>query len=133
MVIVTQNARLVAGIFVQYEYVTDKTNYEDYAAGRVLYSQAGMTSFTVRLASEIFRRCAAVLKKQRLCVYDPCAGSAYLLTVLGFLHSERIGALWAADIHADTAVIAQRNLSLLTEFGLGQRRQEIETMLREYG
>jgi tRNA G10 N-methylase Trm11 len=113
--------------------VTEKTNYEDYAAGRVLYTQSGMTSFPVRLASEIFQRCAAVLNKRRLTVYDPCAGSGYLLTVLGFLHSERIGALWAADIHTNAAVIAQRNLSLLTESGLEQRRAEIETMLLEYG
>jgi hypothetical protein len=118
---------------VQYEYVTEKTNYEDYAAGRVLYTQAGMTSFPVRLASEIFQRCAALLNKRRLTVYDPCAGSAYLLTVLGFLHSERIGALWAGDIHTDAAIIAQRNLSLLTQSGLEQRRQEIEAMLHEYG
>jgi 23S rRNA (guanine2535-N1)-methyltransferase len=118
---------------VQYEYVTEKINYEVYAAGRVLYTQAGMTSFPVRLASEIFQRCAALLNKRRLTVYDPCAGSAYLLTVLGFLHSGRISALWAGDIHTDAAVIAQRNLSLLIESGLEQRQHEIETMLHEYG
>lgn len=118
---------------MQYQYVSERTSYEDYAAGRILYTQAGMTSFPVRLASEIFQRCAALLKKPRLTVYDPCAGSAYLLTVLGFLHGEQISALWASDIQPDAAVIAERNLSLLTVFGLEQRQREIEAMLGEYG
>jgi 23S rRNA (guanine2535-N1)-methyltransferase len=118
---------------VQYQYVSDRVNYEDYAAGRVLYTQAGMTSFPVRLASEIFQRCAAVLDKPRLHVYDPCAGSAYLLTVLGFLHSDRIASLWAADVSNDAMLIAQRNLSLLTLSGLEQRQHEIEIMLHDYG
>ena len=118
---------------MKYEYAVEKVNYEDYAAGRVLYTQAGMTSFPVRLASELFQRCAALLPQKPLRVYDPCCGSAYLLTTLGFLHGAQLAALWASDIQLQAATLARKNLALLTEAGLEQRQAEIETMLRDYG
>jgi 23S rRNA (guanine2535-N1)-methyltransferase len=118
---------------LKYEYTVEKVNYEDYAAGRVLYTQAGMTSFPVRLASEIFQRCAALLPQKQLRVYDPCCGSAYLLTTLGFLHGTQLKALWASDIQLQATTLARKNLALLTKAGLAQRQAEIETMLRDYG
>ena len=118
---------------MKYQYTVEKVNYEDYAAGRVLYTQAGMTSFPVRLASEIWQRCAALLPQKPLRVYDPCCGSAYLLTTLGFLHGAQLAALWASDIQAQATTLARKNLALLTEAGLAQRQAEIETMLRDYG
>jgi tRNA G10 N-methylase Trm11 len=118
---------------VKYQYAIEKTRYEDYAAGRILYTQVGMTSFPVRLASEVFQRCAAFLGKRRLRVYDPCCGSAYLLTTLGFLHGEQVAALWAGDVNPLAVSIAQRNLGLLTADGIAQRQAEIEIMLRDYG
>ena len=53
---------------MQYRYVTEKESYEDFAAGRVLLSQSGMTSFPVRLASEIFQRCAITSQLINACV-----------------------------------------------------------------
>lgn len=119
---------------MEYKYAVEKVNYEDYAAGRVLYTQAGMTSFPVRLASEIFQRCAALLpQKKQLRVYDPCCGSAYLLTTLGFLHGTQLKALWASDIQLRATTLARKNLALLTQAGLAQRQLEIQTMLHDYG
>lgn len=118
---------------MKYQFVKAKTNYEDYAAGRVIYTQAGMTSFPVRLASEIFLRCAAVLDKSHLRIYDPCCGSGYLLTVIGYLHGSQISALWGSDISSDAGYLAQKNLNLLTHEGLAQRQSQIEKMLQDYG
>jgi 23S rRNA (guanine2535-N1)-methyltransferase len=111
---------------MQYQYVTEKDNYEDLAPGRVLLSQAGMTSFPVRLTSEIFQRCANYFPtNQRLRVYDPCCGGGYLLTVLGFLHGAGIQSLYGSDINADMVSMASDNLRLLTPEGLNIRRDTL--------
>lgn len=119
---------------MHYEYVTQAGNYEDYAAGRVLLSAAGTTAFPVRLASELFQRAAALYPNgQRLRVYDPCGGSGYLLTVLGFLHRERIASLIAADVDARAVHLARANLNLLTAAGLAQRRATLQRLYAAYG
>ncbi len=73
---------------MQYKYC-DNENPEDYAGGRVLYSAEGVANFPVRLVNEIFG-CAKEysVKKDGLCVYAPCCGGGYSLTVLGFMNSE---------------------------------------------
>ncbi|MCA9883577.1 MAG: hypothetical protein KC708_11425 [Anaerolineae bacterium] len=118
---------------MKYRYVTERENYEDLASGRVLLSQPGAPSFPVRLASEIFQRCDEYLPDGPLTVFDPCCGGGYLLTVLGFLHSERIAVLYGADIVPEVVGLAQRNLDLLTDAGLTARRQSLEEMLAAYG
>lgn len=118
---------------MQYRYVTDKENYEDFAAGRVLLSQGGTTSFPVRLASEIFQRCADYFpKEQGLRVYDPCCGIGYLLTVLGFLHGAGIQSLHGSDINADMVTLASDNLRLLTSEGLDKRRDTLRRLADTY-
>ncbi len=118
---------------MQYRYVTEKENYEDFAAGRVLVSQGGMTSFPVRLASELFQRCAGYFPaEQRLRVYDPCCGGGYLLTVLGFLHGARIQALHGSDINPDIVRRASDNLRLLTAAGLDMRRDALRALADTY-
>ena len=118
---------------MQYRYVIEKENYEDFAAGRVLLSQGGTTAFPVRLASEIFQRCAAYFPTgQRLRVYDPCCGSGYLLTVIGWLHGARIQSLHGSDIDADIVRLAIDNLSLLTTVGLDARRDTLRDLAAAY-
>lgn len=119
---------------MQYRYVTEKHNYEDYAAGRVILSQGGTTSFPVRLASEIFQRCASFFpSEQRLRLYDPCCGGGYLLTVLGFLHSEQLISLRGSDIDADRVALATSNLNLLSANGLKSRRETLQELAKTYG
>ncbi len=118
---------------MQYRYVTEKENYEDFAAGRVLLSQGGMTSFPVRLASEIFQRCADYLPTgRRLRIYDPCCGGGYLLTVLGFLHGGCIQSLHGSDINSDLVRLASDNLRLLTVEGLNTRRDTLHGLADTY-
>lgn len=122
---------------MSYKYATEHVNYEDYASGRVLYNQQGATSFPVRLASEIFQRCAAILQKAGhpgpYRIYDPCCGGGYLLTTLGLLHGQAISTIYASDIDEDVIPLAQRNLSLLSSEGLHERCEQIQMMIDEYG
>ncbi len=118
----------------QYRYATENQNHQDYAAGRVLFNQPGATSFPVRLASEIFQHCDALAGKGGgYCVYDPCCGTGYLLTVLGFLHGERMGALYGADIDPAAVEFARRNLALLSPAGMAQRIQQLEALRARFG
>lgn len=118
---------------MKFKFETVRQNYEDLAAGRVIMTYPGATSFPVRLASEIFQRCAAIVPKRDLRVYDPCCGSGYLLTVLGFMHSSHIRALYASDIDPMAVTFARKNLALLTAEGLRHRQQALEAMLHHYG
>jgi len=119
---------------MQYRYVTEKQNYEDYAAGRVILSMSGGTSFPVRLASEIFQRCAAYFPDdKRLSVYDPCCGTGYLLTTIGFLHGDKIAALYGSDINPDAVDFASDNLKLLTHEGLQNREESLQDLANQFG
>ena len=69
---------------MEYKYCNND-NFEDYASGRVLYSAEGVPNFPVRLINEIFGYALEYSsKKQNLCVYDPCCGGGYSLTVLRY-------------------------------------------------
>lgn len=118
---------------MQFQFNVDKANYEHLAAGRVILSQGGMTSFPVRLASELFQLCHAYLEKPTLSLYDPCCGGAYLLTCLGFLHHQHISALYGSDIDGAALTTAQKNLALLSQAGLLVRREAIQTLYESYG
>lgn len=121
---------------MEYLYESRKENYEDFSSGRVLYSAAGTTSFPVRLAGEIIQRCFEVLSGKGnpgpYSVYDPCAGSAYLLTVIGLLHGRRIKEIFASDINPQVLQIARRNLSLLSMDGMNERKQQLRTLFDLY-
>jgi tRNA G10 N-methylase Trm11 len=110
-----------------------KTNYEDYASGRVIYHQSGLSTFPVRLASEIFERASAHLdKREHISLYDPLCGQGYLLTVLGLLHGEKLASIHGSDINESALQAASKNLSLLGKEGLLQRQQEISALFRQF-
>lgn len=115
-----------------YQFAPDQ-NYEDLAAGRVLYHRGGMPSFPVRLGNELFRRCLDFCGKESgIRLYDPCCGGAYLLTVLGFLHGNVIGEIIGSDIDEQALALAGDNLSLLTPAGRLRRRKQLEEMYALY-
>lgn len=122
---------------MKYRYETVKKDYTDLASGRVLYHAPASAPFPVRLASEIFCRALALLKpdqeKEGYKIYDPCCGSGYLLTILGFLHADQIREIWATDYDTEILETAAKNLSLLTPAGLRKREEEIREYIRKYG
>lgn len=121
---------------MEYIYEKEDKNYEDFSSGRVLYNQKGTTAFPVRLASEIFCRAEKYLKlkgiEDKISIYDPCCGGAYLLTALGFLHSQKIAKIFASDVNGEVVELAKRNLSLLTEEGMMKRISEIDCYIKEF-
>ncbi|MBA3954975.1 hypothetical protein H0X48_06675 [Candidatus Dependentiae bacterium] len=116
--------------------INKKINYEDYSSGRVLYGAPGATSFPVRLSNEIFEWCDTyfISKNQRTPyrIYDPLCGTAYSLTVLGFLYGSKIKAIFASDRDKTMVEFARKNLSLLTLTGLENRTQELRNFIDEY-
>jgi hypothetical protein len=121
-------------MWMTYRFALERADYTDLSAGRVLQSLPGHPAFPVRLATEIFQRCAAILNATApYRVYDPCCGGGYLLTVIGSLHKAQISTLYGSDIDPDALHLAERNLALLTRAGLTQRIAQISEMLAQYG
>lgn len=122
---------------MSYRYAMENINYEDFSSGRVLYNQQGATSFPVRYSCEIFMRCKNILEKSGnygpYLIYDPLCGGAYTLTTLGLLYGESIKGIYATDMSEEMVLLAKKNLSLLTEEGLAERRSQLEAYLQEYG
>jgi hypothetical protein len=120
-----------------YRYATERRDYSDYARGRVLYGQHGHPAYPVRLASEIWQRCTAVLREEGrtgpYTLYDPCCGGAYLLTTLGLLHRPEIEAAIGSDVDAGALETARRNLALLSLAGMDRRIDEVRALHRAYG
>ncbi len=100
----------------------------------MLLHRTGYPNFPVRLAQEIFSRCLARIDGAGpLCLYDPCCGGGYLLTVLGFLNYERLGSILGSDIGAEAVQLARENLSLLREDGLERRKAQLQQLWALYG
>ena len=122
---------------MNYLYEKNRSSFEDFSSGRVLYNAHGTTSFPVRLASEIIQRCFHYLKSQGnkgpYTLYDPCCGGGYLLSVLGFLHGDRIRKIVASDIDVSKLELAKSNLSLLTPKGLAKREKQLKSLYDQYG
>ncbi|OZB97991.1 hypothetical protein [Paenibacillus sp. XY044] len=122
---------------MEYLYETKAGSYEDYASGRVLYNAPGVTSFPVRLGSEIVQRCFDFFEKRGnsgpYTLYDPCCGGAYLLTVTGFLHGPRIRRMYASDVDPNALSVAGKNLALLTKEGLRNRELQLRELYENYG
>lgn len=118
---------------MQYKYCNNE-NFEDYASGRVLYSAEGVANFPVRLVNEIFGYAKEYsVKKAGLCIYDPCCGGGYSLTVLGFMNSESIDKICGSDIDEKVLEVAGKNLTLLSKEGLEKRCAEIQSLYDMYG
>lgn len=123
---------------MQYQYAKERVDYSDLSSGRVFYSLPGHPAFPVRLASEIFQHCLAIrettYQTSTPCVlYDPCCGAAYSLSVLGYLHGDKIQELIGSDVDEKAVALARQNLGLLNNSGLNTRIHEISEMLRLYG
>lgn len=119
---------------MSYRFATTAVNYADLASGSVLQSAPGHPAFPVRLASEMFQRgCAAAGTTGPVTVWDPCCGSGYLLTVLGFEHRKRLAAAVGSDIDENAVALARRNLALLTSDGLRRRTVELADMASRFG
>lgn len=119
---------------MMYRFATERGDHTDLASGRVLQAVAGEPALPVRLTDEVFQRCLAALGTSApLTLYDPCCGAAYHLTVLGFLHPQRIARILASEIQPALVEAARRNLSLLRPDGLDQRRAGLERLLAEHG
>lgn len=109
-------------------------NYEDFASGRVIYGGKGIPNYPVRLITEIFGRAMEYSKKKEgLIVYDPCCGGAYSLTILGFFYGENIGRIYGSDISEEMVTHARKNLNLLKNAGLDERKTELEKLYSEFG
>ncbi len=116
-----------------YKYCESR-NFEDFASGRVILHRTGRPNFPVRLAQEIFCRCLARLDAPGpVCLYDPCCGGGYLLTVLGFLNYGRIGRIMGSDISAGAVQLARENLSLLSRDGLERRIGQLKRLEELHG
>lgn len=117
---------------MEYLY-SPKANYDDFSSGRVLYNARGVPNFPVRLQAEIFCRARQYLEKETgLCVYDPCCGGGYSLTILGFLFADHIARIYGSDIDTEMIRIAGNNLSLLSKEGMAKRIEEIESLYGLY-
>ena len=118
---------------MNYSFVRQKADYSALSAWSVIYSYPWATNFPVRLLDEIFQKAYSMLeKKSNLSVYDPCAGSWYMMTVLWLLHWSKIQSIHWSDIDAESIATAQKNLSLLTEFGLDRREGELQKLYESY-
>ena len=119
-----------------YRFTKERQDYSDFASGRVFYSFPGRTAFPVRLASEIFQWCLEIRTRQGgsgTCVlYDPCCGSAALLSTLAYLHWFALDQVIGSDIDTEALLLARRNLSLLTLAGMDERIAGIQEMLSRY-
>lgn len=119
---------------MQYKFVPAQVDYSDLASGRVFHSLAGHPAFPVRLASEIFQRCLALRSSTTPYVfYDPCCGAGYHLSVLAYLHRERLSAVIGSDVDERAVTLAAQNLALLNQSGLDERIAQLEHLFAEYG
>jgi hypothetical protein len=108
-------------------------NYEDFSSGRVIYHKSNYSNYSVRLVGEVFYRCLEHSKKKNeICLYDPCCGSAYMLTVLGYLFNETIETIYCSDISNEAVELSRKNLSLLSYTGIEKRRNELNNFIRKY-
>ena len=120
-----------------YLFARENIDYSAFASGQVLHSLPGRTAFPVRLGSEMFQRCAALLAAAgapgpyRL--YDPCCGGAQLLTTLALLHGDRLAGVTGSDIDPVAIGLAERNLGLLTVEGIEARMAQLADLHRRHG
>ncbi len=119
-----------------YRFARERTDDSAYASGHVLHSAPGRTGFPVRLATELFQRCAEHLKARDVrppfTLYDPCCGAGQLLTTIGLLHRDAIGEIIGSDIDDAAVELARRNLALLSPAGLTARVAELDDLHRRF-
>jgi hypothetical protein len=115
-----------------YKHFQDN-NYEDFSSGRVIYHKSNYPNYSVRLVGEVFYRCLEHSKKKnKICLYDPCCGSAYMLTILGYSFNETIETIYCSDISNEAVELSHKNLSLLSYTGIEKRRNELNSFIKKY-
>ena len=115
-----------------YKYFEDR-NFEDFSSGRVIYNHVNYPNYPVRLAGEIFSRCLEhTSKKNNIYLYDPCCGSAYTPTVLGYLFNEVIEKIYCSDVLKEAVELSQKNLSLLSFSGIDRRKNELDELAEKF-
>jgi 16S rRNA G966 N2-methylase RsmD len=108
-------------------------NFEDFSSGRVILHKSGFPNFPVRLALEIFCRCLGYLKrKNEICVYDPCCGSGYMMTVIGLFNFGLIQSVVCSDCNDEVLDITKRNLDLLSVCGMDNRIKHLEELYKQF-
>ncbi len=119
---------------MEYKYIKDR-DFSFLSAGHVLLHGHNCTNFPVRLSSEIFMRCLNYSKsnnnKDKFTLYDPCCGSGYMLTTIGFLCGEHIESLIGSDIDIKKTALAADNLALLIPDNCMKRREKIISLYGE--
>jgi len=117
---------------MQYKYCQNE-NFEDFASGRVILHKHGYPNFPVRLAQEIYCRCLSYIKnKTDICIYDPCCGSGYMLTAIGFLNPDSLKTIICSDFNGHALEIAEKNLSLLSVSGLRARIAHLQNLYTQF-
>ncbi|MBW0105550.1 rRNA methyltransferase [Pseudonocardia sp. KRD291] len=95
----------------------------------VLASAPGRPSLPVRLTLELFGRCRDHLGGPGpVVVWDPCCGTAQLLTTLGLLRRDEVAGLVGSDADPEPLELAGRNLALLGPGGLRARAAELDAL-----
>lgn len=117
-----------------YRFAVTRENHEDLSAGGVLFSAPGFPAFPVRLASEMFQRAmASRASGVPALVWDPCCGSAYLLTVLALLHRDGMTGVMGTDLDDAALELARQNLDLLGPGGLSARSAQLQERAARFG
>lgn len=121
---------------MRYKYETERESYALFSSGAVLHGYPGHAAFPARLASEVFRRCAARLAAEDVegpyTIYDPCCGTAIHLATVAFLNWDLSNTIIASDIDRKALAFAGKNLSLLTVRGMERRIAQIAAMIGDY-
>lgn len=119
---------------MQYRYAPDRDD-SDLASGRVLRSSPGYPAFPVRLGLELLHRARAQLPAGAPAptLWDPCCGTAQLVTALAMRARRHLAGVVASDIDPDALELARRNLRLLTLDGLDERRRELSALADTHG
>ena len=117
---------------MQYDYCQNE-NFEDFASGRVILHKYNYPNFPVRLAQEIYCRCLSYIKnKTDICIYDPCCGSGYMLTTIGFLNINSLKTIVCSDFNGHALEIAGKNLNLLNISGLQERINHLQSLYMQF-
>ncbi|MBQ2546826.1 MAG: hypothetical protein II836_00955 [Clostridia bacterium] len=109
---------------MQYRFA-GRGDYSYLASGNVLKHFTGMPCFPVRLTLELFGRAKEAVGRDRLRVYDPCAGSGFSLSAMGIAMQREIEAIYASDVDPACVEAARCNTSLLSREGLAAARERL--------
>jgi len=117
---------------MEYKYCNNE-NFEDFASGKVILHKPGFPNFPVRLALEIYGRCLNYLKnKTDICIYDPCCGSGFMMTVIGFLNYNSLETIICSDCNDEAVYVAEQNLNLLSSSGINERLSHLQNLYLQY-